>query len=266
MRTIIAHGHIFKNAGTTFDWSLKRNFGIDFIDHRDDKSMRRGGADYLDDFLMKNENIKAISSHHLCLPLPKNVGYNILPCYILRNPILRIKSVYDFEVQQKSDSLGAKTAKNLNFLEYCIWRMKEDIPPTIRNYQTLYLSGVKKRPLNYFDYSNAVQYVKKTNLVGLVERYDESMVLFEEEFRKKGISLDLSHKKQNVIYDGNLPISNRIDLILEELSEKANFIIAKNLYDLRLYAKMCILFEERIKKIPEFYLKLKSYRDRCSML
>ena len=35
-RKVIIHKHLFKNAGTTFDWSLHKNFGNDFCDHRDD--------------------------------------------------------------------------------------------------------------------------------------------------------------------------------------------------------------------------------------
>jgi len=33
MRHVLVHAHIFKNAGTTFDFSLSRFFGHDFVDH-----------------------------------------------------------------------------------------------------------------------------------------------------------------------------------------------------------------------------------------
>ena len=37
---ILLHGHMFKNAGSTLDWSLRQNFGADFLDHRDDEYLR----------------------------------------------------------------------------------------------------------------------------------------------------------------------------------------------------------------------------------
>ena len=40
MKQVILHGHIFKNAGTTLDWALKRSFGKAFVDHRRDDQMR----------------------------------------------------------------------------------------------------------------------------------------------------------------------------------------------------------------------------------
>lgn len=71
MRTVIAHGHIFKNAGTTFDWSLLQNFQADFLDHREDEIMRRKGAEHVRDLLTELPSLKALSSHHLCHPLPE---------------------------------------------------------------------------------------------------------------------------------------------------------------------------------------------------
>lgn len=55
--------HAFKNAGSTIDWALEKNFNKAFIDHRDDKNMKKGAA-YLGPYLIENLNISALSSHH----------------------------------------------------------------------------------------------------------------------------------------------------------------------------------------------------------
>ena len=60
---------MFKNAGTSFDWSLRRSFGDAFIEHHDDDAMRKG-ADYLEPFLLDRPHIKALSSHWITFPLP----------------------------------------------------------------------------------------------------------------------------------------------------------------------------------------------------
>ena len=57
MRSVIIHNHLFKNAGSSFDWVLQKNFGDDFVDHREDQEMIEG-AKYLGPFLQKHKNIK----------------------------------------------------------------------------------------------------------------------------------------------------------------------------------------------------------------
>ena len=43
-RPVILHCHLFKNAGSTLDWSLHKQFGSTFVDHRDGDSMRLGAG------------------------------------------------------------------------------------------------------------------------------------------------------------------------------------------------------------------------------
>ena len=141
MRLIIAHGHIFKNAGSTLDWSLQRSFGDGFLDHRDDKLMREHGTRHLGELVAEQTSLQAISSHHMAGTMPDLEGHQFAQVYLLRNPIQRVRSVYEFERQQRSDSLGARTAKSKTFREYVAWRMQANVPRTIRNYQTIYLAG-----------------------------------------------------------------------------------------------------------------------------
>ncbi|MFT6955208.1 MAG: hypothetical protein ACJAYC_000201 [Halieaceae bacterium] len=270
MRTVILHGHIFKNAGTTFDWSLKRNFGDKFCDHRNDLEMREGGSEYLESFFEKNSEIVAISSHHLNFPIPHSEKYKLIFCYLLRNPISRIRSVYNFERQQKSDSLGARAAKKLSFLEYALWRMRDDVPNTIRNYQTAYLSktqsGRKRIFINDHDYTEAAKVIDHNPFVGLVDRYDESMVVLESHFQRHDIEIDLAHKPQNVMDNSALTENEKMIETLDELGTEANYVLSKNLYDYRMYRKADIKLTERISRIKNFDDKLLSFKKRCTRL
>lgn len=80
-RDIILHSHIFKNAGTTFDYILEKNFGKSFIDHRDDKNVVDGRQRYLNDFLNKNKKIKAFSSHSIHFKAKNSFKYNFHQVY-----------------------------------------------------------------------------------------------------------------------------------------------------------------------------------------
>ena len=142
-RKVIIHKHLFKNAGTTFDWILKNNYGNAFCDHRDDIPMRDKGEKYLINFLEKNPEIKALSSHHIWFTFSPSKSIELIPVYFLRHPIERIRSVYMFERKQQSETSGAKMAKKTNFREYVEWRMRDNVSATIRNFQTRYFAGVK---------------------------------------------------------------------------------------------------------------------------
>jgi hypothetical protein len=266
MRTVIAHGHIFKNAGTTLDWALRRNFGEDFCDHREDTRMRLEGAPYLTQYLLDNPHVKAISSHHLC-DTSAIEDIEIIPIYMLRNPIERILSVYNFERKQQSSTPGAVAAKKYNFKHYVQWRMDPKINRTIRNYQTAYLAGshIRKESKECsLDTFSAATLTARDSLVGLVENFDLSMIQFEETFRNRGIELDLSYVKQNVSNEVPKSYGNEIEYIARELGDVLEDVVSKNAYDLALY---CVVTEKLEKAyIQDYSNKLLDFRRRCAEL
>lgn len=237
-RKVIVHKHMFKNAGTTFDWCLHNNFRNCFYDHRDDEPMRRNGQQYLIQFLKDHPNIKAISSHHIWFTFEPDNEFELIPIYLLRHPIERIKSVYKFEKIQNSNTIGAQTAKKTNFKDYVRWRMKDDIPPTIRNFQTRYLAGVKTiESLKKHHLETARRELHSNKFVGIVDLFELSMKIFEKEFRTFGFDLKLtSSTPQNVNQNiQNSKLDDRIKIILGELGDLADEVYDKNKFDIELY-------------------------------
>ena len=272
MRDIILHGHIFKNAGTTLDWSLARSFGDAFLDYREDQAMRRQGGRHLAELLAGRCDLVALSSHHLPRDVPALSGVRLHSIYLLRHPLLRIRSVYDFERVQQADTLGAKAAKQMTFREYVAWRMQPDTPPTIRNFQTLYLAKKKRsragsaRLLTQF--VDALVFAQSLPVVGIVEQYDESMVLLEEKLRAQLPTLDLAYLPQNVSASPVAARENgqRVALILQELGELGNTVIDSNSYDLALYKAAQESLAAATSKLPDFADKLARFRERCRSL
>lgn len=239
MRYIITHGHIFKNAGTTFDSALEKAFGKDFCDHRDDKAMRQGGAEYLKQFILDNPNLKAISSHHLCNPLPESDEFKCIPVYFVRNPIERIISVYNFERKQRSDvSLGAKMASKLSLIEYVKWRMEPDIPKVIFDYQTHYIGGGGKKKLkgsvDLTTFRNALdRLVSGEALFGVVEQFDESFEYISEILQKYFPETVFEYKKKNV--SNSEGTSVKFQKAIKDLTKVLPEVIERNMYDLALF-------------------------------
>jgi hypothetical protein len=273
-RIIIAHGHIFKNAGTTFDWSLKRNFGKSFIDHSDSQDMKQGGPDYLSKFIDDNAKLEAFASHHLywCMPFPKRPSVKIIPCYLLRHPIERARSVYAFERRQKSNTPGAIHAKKLNFRDYIEWRMEHKGGGVVMNYQLKYCSGRKGFEVNNDLVRETAEHISSASLAGIVDRYDESMVFFEEHLRCDFPQIDLSYIRQNVSREGLAAKGSlatregQIQAVLSELGSVAGVLEENNRADFSLYELVNKGLDTHISKIDEFSEKLQNFRLRCSQL
>lgn len=269
-RTVIVHNHLFKNAGSTFDWSLQRNFGKGFLDHRDNAKMIQG-ASYLGPFIEKKPGLRAISSHHLKFPLPNIPDISLLPVIFLGHPIDRVGSVYTFEKNQDADTPGAIHARKFSFQEYVEWRMRPDVPISIRNFQTnrcldvpANIKGFIGRPLNEDDLTVAIKRLQETQLLGLVEMYDASMVLFEEILRPYFPDIDLAYAIQNKTRNRAHSLKERIKNIFEQIDlETMDSLLIENHLDIKLYDYARNLLKERIDKIPDFSGKLSSFIKRC---
>jgi hypothetical protein len=266
-RIVIVHNHLFKNAGSTIDWALEKNFGGDFLDHRNDIQMRQG-AIYLSNYLEHNQHIKALSTHHLTLPLPSLPRTHLLQLVMFRHPIERVISVYGFEKKQEiSISQGARQARNNLLSEYIVWRMQPDTGPVIRNFQarrTLQINGCTKgNPTSQFT-QNAKRFARGIELPGLVDRFDESMVLFEESLTKMFPKIDLSYVKQNIGQEVTASIELRLQKLKIEIGEEIyRMIVDNNLYDLQLLKIVRDEFEIRVSRVPGFSEKLLNFRKRC---
>lgn len=270
MRHVILHGHIFKNAGTTFDWSLERCFGEGFVDHRDDKTMRERRARHLAELVNDAPSLRALSSHHLCFPRPDLEDVTFHPVYFLRHPIERIASVYAFERRQDAGTRGARAAKEKSFTEYVRWRFQDDVPGTIRDYQTCNITGfhdtkTKQAPVNWL--RRAMNHLAAIDCVGVVDRYDESMVVFEEKLSPWFPDIDLAYRAQNVTDPkSEVTLEQRVSDTLERLGELAVEVIRMNSYDLALYRQANQKLDAALAELPDVEQRLDAFRKRCRKL
>ena len=273
MRVVIAHGHIFKNAGSTFDWSLQRNFRDAFLDHREDKKMREQRAKHLQEVLEANPNLLAISSHHMCHPLPELEDVTFEPVHFLRHPIERIASVYAFERRQQAETRGAKAAKEKNFQQYVEWRMQPNVPRTIRDYQTSNISGKHdykpREAVGYDTMENAVHKLAGVNCVGIVDRYDESMLVFEQALRQHYPELDLAYVKQNVSkrrLGKEQTFEKKLTRTFRQLGKLRAQVLLNNSYDMALYRLANQKLDAALAAMGDVEERLAEFRNRCAAL
>jgi len=221
------------------------------------------GAAYFGPWLQANPDCRAVSSHWVTPPLPHLPRTHLHLCLLLRDPIERMQSVYQFErAQQGVDTPGSIKAKQLDFAGYMRWQLQPMPGPVVKNYQTRYCSG------DYlgFDleamYERACTLLSTTGALGLVHRYDESMVLFESVLRPHFPELDLSYIRQNVISSRDTSTAERREQVLWELGDLAEPVIEANRYDLRLFDLAERRFDELLAAVPDFDRHLDDLRRR----
>jgi len=265
-RAILLHAHMFKNAGSTFDWSLQRCFGTAFVDHRDDEAMRRGAA-YLGPYLQQRPRLRALSSHWLTFPLPQLDDVDLHLAMFFRHPLERVRSVYLFERQQEGVSApGTQRARELGFLDYVRWRLEPGVGPVIRNFHTRYCSGHYLAKDIEQQYEQALATIESTPLVGLVHRYDESVVLFEYHLETVFPDLDLSWKWQNRSVAGTMSGAEKQRAAESELEPVMTELVAANRHDLKLYSQVEARFEKALVQVPDVETRLQELRLRNEAL
>lgn len=271
MRHVLLHGHIFKNAGTTFDWSLARSFGAAFLDHRNDKAMREQRGKHLASLIAERTDLKAVSSHFLCYPLPVMDAVEFHSIFLLRHPIERIASVYAFERKQEADTRGAKAAKEKTFAEYVAWRLDAGVPRTIRDYQTGNITGghdhapAQDPPPTWL--SIASDRLLSLTGAGVVDRYDDSMIVLEAALKPTFPTLDLAYVRQNVSQvDAQDSIEARVESTLERLGDLAGEILRQNSFDLALYRQANLRLDAALADLTDLAERRADFDGRCKAL
>jgi hypothetical protein len=220
---------------------------------------------YIVDMVESRRELKAISSHAVRLPAPEIRGVELLILIMIRHPIRRILSVYDFERQQNSSTPGAEVAGKTTFKEYVKWRMSKGSGATIRNYFVLFLTQNSGLPptVGPAHLAFAVDFVGGNHLTGLVEEFDKSAVLFEDYFESINKPLDFSYVRQNVGPRAATSAAADLDSIKNALGESLwTEVLEKNSLDIELYGIVRNLVDSRFSEVVDGQCKLENLRSR----
>jgi len=238
MRYLITHGHIFKNAGSTFDDSLQNAFAEAFYDHRDDAAMLSGGAKYLNKLILSRPDLLALSSHHLCNPLPISDEYVCLPVYFIRHPIERILSVYSFERKQNADTPGAIAAAKYSLLDYIKWRFDSQRHLVISNYQVAYIGAqhqiTLQKPAGLKELKACIAKHQQENcFFGVVDEFGKSFSKFRSYVKEYFPDIEFNYKIQNVTSADSY--GDKLVNATRQLEPVLDLLYSMNTYDLALY-------------------------------
>jgi len=268
-RDVLLHCHFFKNAGSTIDCALKRCFPHAFYENKTEFSIVQWN-DFLRTTLQELPNISAISSHVFTLRSPVIADVNLHYVAMFRHPIERITSVAAYDKRRNYRNSACNIIKNhkITIKGYVKAYLRDGAPASIRNVHTMRFAGEDRGtpPATQEDFNKAVKTLKRCPSIGLVEEFDTSMVLFEEQLKPVFPNLDLSYIKQNV-HQMPQSVEKRIRKLREQLGDELfKILLAKNEKDVRLYAMFKASFYKKVQEIDNFSDKLQNFKKRCAAL
>jgi hypothetical protein len=238
-RPVIVHYHIFKNAGSSLDRTLRENFRERWTAVEAPASDTWMTPDEMGEHIAGNSQIDAWSSHTAALPAPVVADADVLAVLFVRHPIDRARSVYEFErTMEGAQVASVEAAKEMPLSEYLTWRLDRAASGgdhTIANFQTIVLgkAGQGATPLE-----RALDAVNRIAFVGVVEAYERSLGRLQQVLARPFPRIRLTSYRVNASSHGQ-QLSSRLEDLRACASPVYERLVEANVDDLRLWTAVC---------------------------
>ena len=212
-RVDLLHLHGFKCAGSTFTWILERNFPDQVVYAESEREGERLGWQRVAEEVSLT-GARAVSSHLCTLP-PEGARFATLTVAFVREPLSRLLSAY-----RHDQATGASPVPGETFAEY-LTRVERSAES---NYQVRHLSpqgSPELRPdWGWEMLPDLIDLERDDLFIGVVERFDESMILLEHRLAAMGIDFDGSYgARQNTAKGEVVPLGAERSTGLTEIDE-----------------------------------------------
>ena len=217
VKTIIAHYHLFKNAGTSVDTILEKNFGSYWQEIEFKKASQKSNCKLVEAWLNQHRDISAFSSHTALFPLPTLASISIIPIVFLRHPIDRLWSVYKFERKHKKVlNHSIEIAQRYDFAGYLNYHLDRRGDRSCRNFQT-YRFSFFDRQSGSSELARALNGLNSLPLVGIVEEFDLSIKHYTNLIAEHYPSFQGKSVRRNITSHHNLALTEKLNLVKDSL-------------------------------------------------
>ena len=219
-RTVILHYHLFKNAGTSLDQILKRNFADRWVT-AEFRMPPAGNTDEVADWIRANPEAVAFSTHTALGPVPQIDGVRVVSVMLLRDPVERVMSAYRFERHQQAETWGAELAKQHDLEGYVRTRLSRRGDRQCRNFQTHRLASLVPPSADCADpeLDRALQAMDEVTVLGLVERFDDAVRHLATEIRDDCPDFSpLTARANTTTRSPETAMEQRVRVLLEEVN------------------------------------------------
>ena len=235
-KVIVAHYHLFKNAGTSVDVILAKNFGSNWKEIEFPKIDHQSNSDLIQDWLLDHQDISAFSSHTAMFPLPMLTDIILFPIVFLRHPIARLWSVYKFERKHKKIlNESIKLAQEHDFAGYLNYQLEQPLNRSCRNFQTFRFSWLNAQA-NLTELQRALSGLDSLPMVGIVEEFNLSMEYYSKAIAQYYPSFQFKPVHKNITSERHLSLEDKLDEISSNLDQTTyQRLLDANHDDLQLY-------------------------------
>jgi len=127
--------------------------------------------------LNSNPHLKAVSSHQIRYPVPQVPGFLFFDLCFLRDPIDRIRSIYDYFRDKPGEGDPVSEYANRLSLGEFMAILIQEMPWYINDAQVnLLANGIVNDSPSAQDFDRAAAKMLRTSFLGVVDRFEESMI------------------------------------------------------------------------------------------
>lgn len=268
-RFVLVHYHIFKNAGTTIEYILRRTLGRRCVAiHGPDQSGVLSPSE-VGEYLAKNPDVVAITSHHIRYPKPILANSVVFDICFLRDPLPRFYSYYRYLRQVTPNDGMTELAAKLEaskFFELLI----DEHPNVVNNPQLVFVAnaGEYTRPPDPTDLARAAEIVRTMAVPGVIDIFDRSLIAAEYFLRPAFPELPLHYITLNAAEN---QVEGKCPPTIGEFRAKLGVKVVTKLRELnRLDEKLVALaraeVNRRFRLVPNLENRIKDFNARCKRL
>jgi hypothetical protein len=235
-RQIILHYHLFKNAGTSVDQVLRKNFGARWVTREfESRKNRELHAREVGAWVQENPDAVAFSSHTFDLPPPVIPGIQVIPVIFVRHPIDRIASAYAFEKTQPGGSLGAVLARNTTLRGYVEVRLAMGGDRQCRNFHASRFARLGAGESGT-ELERSIRAMQSLPFVGIVEDFGRSMERLTRLLKPAFPGFEGFEVSANTSRDSGVSLEGKVSLLRAELgADMYETVVKANEDDFTLY-------------------------------
>jgi hypothetical protein len=215
LRKIIFHYHLFKNAGTSLDVLLKKNFPNSWVS-KEFTGTAPSRREAVISWILKETNVVSFSSH-TAAPLQAEIeNIEVFPISFVRHPIDRIASAYTFERKQGYNTFGPTLARNTSLGGYIDIQLSLGYDSQCRNFLLQHFSSFSDAVTQDRE-TRAVKVVDTLPFIGLVEEYAESIEKLATWLKPHFPEFQPIVFEANVTRDVSVPLDEWLSQIRQEI-------------------------------------------------
>jgi hypothetical protein len=264
VRFVLLHYHFFKNAGTTIEEILAHSFFENYA--RLDTGNFDGAISHGDlvSYFQRHPRLQAVSSHQFRYPVPQVPGFIFFDLCFLRDPLDRIRSMYDHFREKPVPGEPASELARTHSIGGFIAGLVEHHAYRVSNVQVnLLANGIVNDLPAETDLIRAMEVMLKTSFLGVVDCFHESLIAGQHFLRPVFPNLALAQQPANVSGGWEDAVNTRLEKFRQACDANVFAELNRlNALDSELVSRARTEVRRRFSLVPDGPARLRELQDQ----